>query len=177
VRRTLAIIAGIALGICFSQFPEYAQQFEQRLGGAVDELRIIVADLDRDAEKFGLSRVEALGRYAASPDDFIKARGMSMARTLARYEYLSGIQHDVETEGPLGRLVHLRDYLDSDIGQRAWAAYKPAMPTTVEGLFWALAGFLAGYGLTYPLLGALTLPFRWRRGQEPRHRVPLFWRT
>ena len=75
MRRALATLGGLGLAIACSQFPEYAQQYEQRLGGAVDELRIIVADFDADARKFGLSREEALGRYAASPDPFIMARG------------------------------------------------------------------------------------------------------
>ena len=40
MRRTLGECwAASALGVCFSQFPEYAQQYEQRLGGAVDELQ------------------------------------------------------------------------------------------------------------------------------------------
>jgi len=68
MRRTLATLGGLALGFAFSQFPEYAQQYEQRLGGAVDELRIIVDDFDADARKFGLTRPEALQHYATSPE-------------------------------------------------------------------------------------------------------------
>jgi hypothetical protein len=64
VRRALGMLGGLALGFALSQFPEYAQQYVQRLGGAVDELRIIVADFDRGAAEAGLTRDEALARFA-----------------------------------------------------------------------------------------------------------------
>ena len=47
MRRALSILGGLVLGFGFAQFPEYAQQYEQRLGGAVDELRIIVPAVGR----------------------------------------------------------------------------------------------------------------------------------
>ncbi len=175
MRRTLAVIGGLALGLCFSQFPEYAQQYEQRLGGAVDELKAIVADFDSDATRFGLTREQALQRYAVSPDDFLVARGTSMDRTLSRYTMLSKMLADLQSAGPLDRVVHLGDYLDPDIASRALETYKPAVPVTAEGLGWGLAGWLLGYLLLYPLLGFFTLPFRWRRGRTPHRRAPL-WR-
>lgn len=175
MRRTLAIIGGLALGLCFSQFPEYAQQYEQRLGGAVDELKSIVADFDKDATRFGLTRQQALERYAVSPDDFLVARGTSMEATLTRYTKLNTMLTDLQNAGPLERVVHLGDYLDTDVGGRALEAYKPAVPVTMEGFAWGLAGWVIGYLLVYPLLGFLTLPFRWRRGKTPHHRAPL-WR-
>jgi Protein of unknown function (DUF2937) len=177
MRRTLAMLGGLGLGLCFSQFPEYAQQYEQRLGGAVDELKSIVTDFDKDATRFGLSRDQALQRYAVSPDDFLVARGTSMDATLARYTKLSAMLTDLQHAGPLERVTHLGDYLDSDVGARALQTYKPAVPVTFEGLAWGLAGWVIGYLLTYPLLGFFTLPFRWRRGHTPHHRAPLWRRS
>jgi Protein of unknown function (DUF2937) len=176
MRRTISIVGGLALGLCFSQFPEYAQQYEQRLGGAVDELKTIVADFDRDATRFGLSRGDALKRYAVSPDDFLVARGTSMDKTLARYTQLSAMLVDLQTAGPLERAAHLGDYLDTDVGARALQTYKPAVPVTIEGFAWGLAGWVIGYLLVFPLLGFFSLPFRWRRGKTPHHRAPL-WRN
>jgi hypothetical protein len=175
MRRTLAMVGGLALGLCFAQFPEYAQQYEQRLGGAVDELKTIVDDFDRDATRFGLTRQQALERYAVSPDDFLVARGTSMDRTLSRYQQLSGMLADLQNAGPLGRVAHLGDYLDSDVGARALQNFKPAVPVTAEGIGWGLAGWLIGYLVLYPFLGIFTLPFRWRRGKTPHRRAQL-WR-
>jgi hypothetical protein len=173
MRRTLATLGGLAVALGFSQFPEYAQQYEQRLGGAVDELGIIVADFDTDARKFGLSRQEALQHYAVSPDAFLVGRGVSMGRTLARYEKLSGELVDLQGAGPFQRLQHLNDYFDSEISARALASYEPAVPVTAEGFMWAIGGFLVGSLALSALLGFLTLPLRWRNGHLPHRRVPL----
>ena len=175
MRRTLAVLGGLGLAVAFSQFPEYAQQYEQRLGGAVDELKILVDNFDADAQKFGLDRHDALQRYNSSHDQFLVARGNSMNRTLARYTQLSADFTDLQSAGPLQRIAHLGDYFDSDIGARALAAYKPAVPVTAEGFMWAIAGFLLGYLAVSALIGFLTLPLRWRRGHQPHRRVPL-WR-
>jgi hypothetical protein len=172
----MALLGGLALGLCFSQFPEYAQQYEQRLGGAVDELRAVVADFDRDAARNGLSRQQALERFAIAPDQFIVARGTSMAATFARYDDLSTRLAELEGAGPIDRLLHLGDYLDSEIGAKALAAFKPAVPVTPEGLAWGAAGLILGYLVSDALIGFLTLPFRWRRGRAPHRRVPLWWR-
>ena len=56
-------LAGLAL---FSQAPEFAQQYRQRIGGAVDELRIVVADFDRDAATSQMTRDEALDELTGS---------------------------------------------------------------------------------------------------------------
>ena len=64
MRRTLGIVGGLALGLCLSQFPEYAQQYTQRLGGAVDELRIITSEFEVAAREAGLTLEQAIWRMA-----------------------------------------------------------------------------------------------------------------
>ncbi|MBB3444674.1 hypothetical protein FHT93_004547 [Rhizobium sp. BK379] len=44
IGRGVILAVGLAGGTLFSQAPEFAQQYRQRIGGAVDELRIIVDD-------------------------------------------------------------------------------------------------------------------------------------
>jgi hypothetical protein len=162
MRRTLAGIGGIGLALVLSQFPEYAQQYTQRLGGAVDELAAITQAFDRDAMAGGLDRQEALARYNSANDEFLAGRGRSMTATFQRYEQLSATLSQIEGAGPLERFRNLPAYLDSDIGQRTLAAYKPAVPVTVEGILYAGAGLLAGYLVVSALVRATTLPFRRR---------------
>jgi hypothetical protein len=40
----LALFFGLLLAVAASQIPEYAQQYRQRLGGAIDELQTISPD-------------------------------------------------------------------------------------------------------------------------------------
>ena len=171
MRRMLATVGGLALGLCFSQFPEYAQQYEQRLGGAVDELRIITGEFDAAAQTAGLTRDQAFQRYEASSDSFLAGRGVSMQAIFARYGQLSTDLADLQGASPLQRLEHLGQYLDSEVGKRALQNYRPAVPVTPEGVMWALGGLVLGYLLLTALLGFLTLPLRWRRGQVPHRKA------
>jgi hypothetical protein len=163
MRRTLGIMAGLALGFALSQFPEYAQQYVQRLGGAVDELRIIVTEFDRGAADAGLTRDQALSRFAGVNDSFIAGRGEAAAATIARYERLSATLTEIRSATGWERFVHMPDYLDSEVGQRALANYQPALPVTLEGFAYAGAGFVIGYVALSALVAAMLLPFRRRK--------------
>ncbi len=163
MRRMIASIAGLGLAIVLSQFPEYAQQYAQRLGGAVDELRVITEEFDRAAEAGGLDRVEALERYNASNDEFLAGRGTSMTATFQRFEQLSETLRQIEGAGAIERFQSLPAYLDSDIGQRTLAAYKPAVPVTIEGVLYAGFGFIAGYLVLSGLWRFCAMPFRRKR--------------
>ncbi len=143
------------------------------MGGAVDELRIIVDDFDRGAASFGLTREQALLRYSISPDEFINDRGLSMRMTLARYERLRRDLADLQQANALQRVQLLPRYLDSDVGARALENFEPGVPATGEALAWGLAGTVVGYVLLYPFLGFVTLPLRWRRGRPPTQKVTI----
>jgi hypothetical protein len=171
MRRILSTFGGLALGLVLSQFPEYAQQYTQRLGGAVDELAIITADFDRAATEAGLTRVEALGRYAGSSDTFLVDRGLSVAATFARYEHLSAMLQRIRGANAVERFTLLPDFLDTDIGARALENFQPAVPVTMEGFAYAGGGFLLGYAALSGIIGALLLPFRRRRPRQPIYPV------
>lgn len=162
MRRIVSITGGLALGIVLSQFPEYAQQYTQRLGGAVDELRVITEEFDTAATAAGMTRETALGRFSATSDDFIQGRGQSMAQTFARYEQLSATLAEIRGADAIARLTLLPRYLDTEIGGRALENFRPAVPVTLEGLGYAGGGFLIGYLLTSGLIRLLMLPFRRR---------------
>jgi hypothetical protein len=163
MRRMIAGMGGVGLAVILSQFPEYAQQYTQRLGGAVDELRVITEDFDRAAAAGGLDRAAALERYNASNDDFLAGRGTSMTATFQRYDQLSTTLARIEDAGPVERFQSLPAYLDSDIGQRTLENYQPAMPVTMEGILYAGAGFMLGYLVLSALWRFLSLPFKWKR--------------
>lgn len=162
LRRLIAGAGGIGLAIVLSQFPEYAQQYTQRLGGAVDELRVITEEFDRAAEAGGLDRTAALARYNASNDDFLAGRGTSMTATFQRYDMLNQTLTQIQGAGPVERLQSLPAYLDTDIGRRTLENYRPAMPVTVEGVLYAGLGFILGYLVISALVRFCALPFRRR---------------
>lgn len=162
MRRSVSVVGGLALGVVLSQFPEYAQQYTQRLGGAVDELRVITAEFESAATAAGLSRQEALDRYQATDDEFIEGRGMSMATTFTRYELLTQTLAEIQGASGWERFTLMPKYLDTDIGRRTLDNFQPGVPVTMEGFAYAGVGFLLGYLATSGIVRLLMLPFRRR---------------
>src|SRR5258708_3513030 len=47
--RAVAFVVALMTGMTLSQVPEFAQQYRQRLGGAIDELALIITHFDEGA--------------------------------------------------------------------------------------------------------------------------------
>jgi hypothetical protein len=165
LRRVILVVVAAAGGATGSQLPEYSQQYRQRLGGALDEMRQVVADFDADARRNNLSREEALATYGESVEPFLRDRGMSMTEVISRYEELLRQWTALEQARPLERpLVVLRSP-DQRVATGAMRDYEPAVPLTAAGLVWAALG-MALAGVIAWLLAGLAGALR------PRRRAP-----
>ena len=82
ILRAFAFASAVLGGASASQFPEYSQQYLQRLSGAVEELTRVTTDFDRTAQDSGLTREEALAQYAGN--NFLDKRQADMRRTVKR---------------------------------------------------------------------------------------------
>lgn len=141
------IVGAVALGVSMSQFPEFTQQYQQRLGGAVDELRIITQDFDRAAADQNMTREQALSTYKGST--FLENRVVDMAATFERYENLSEDLRILEDADSVGRFTSFLHMTDNQLVQNTWNAYEPAVPVTSDGFVFAIIGAMGGfYGLT-----------------------------
>ncbi len=159
--RAFAMAGGIAGAVALSQFPEFSQQYMQRLSGAVDELRLVTADFDRSARVAGLSREEALAQIGGTR--FMDDLRVSMAASLRRHDRLEADYRALAGLEPLGRLARLWHFRDIELARRTWEEFRPALPVTGDGLVFAGIGFGAGWALVSLLLVALARPFRrWR---------------
>lgn len=159
--RILALLGGLSGAVALSQFPEFSQQYLQRLSGAVNELRLVVTGFDVAATAAGKTRDEALAAMGQSGfDGKLKS---TMTSSIHRYERLSGDLDDLRAAGPLARLAQPWNMADSELVQATWAEFKPAVPATFDGAVSAGIGYVLGWGLVGFLLGLLTRPFRRRR--------------
>ncbi len=160
--RTFWLAAAAAAGVTASQAPEYAQQYRQRLGGALDELRAVIKDFDHDAQAHGLSRDDALSTYDRSVEAFLKARGLSMRQSLRRLDRLEE-QTAAFAEQPviLWPLLVARDP-DPRLSEGTWNDFRPGVPVTSDGFVYAGAGALI-IALLISLLHRLSRPLRGKR--------------
>jgi len=140
--------------ISFSQLPEFAQQYSQRLGGAINELRVIVADFDRDAANSQLTRDEALEQMLGSPTKFARDRGVSMNRTITRYYLLGRQKQEMESADPLLRPLFMLQTPDETLVEGAWSDFEPALPVTSAGAVYGAAGALVAIMIARLLVGA-----------------------
>lgn len=155
---TIALLVGsLAGGVATSQGPELAQQYRQRLNGALEEMRQVVADFDADAARNALRRDEALERYEGSAEAFLRDRGLSVRRAIDRYEHLVGQAARLEELPDFLRPVAIVANPDGRVMSGAWRDFEPAVPITPHGLAWTAAGLLAGFGLVRMLI------FPWRK--------------
>ncbi len=162
MRRGLSILGGAVLAVLLSQFPEYAQQYTQRLGGAVDELRNAITEFDAEAASNGFTRDQAIVDLESSNSVIAVSRAENFERVLVRYEQLERSLQRIQSATPLERFNLMPQFFDSEIGRRALDDFKPAVPVTSEGFLYAGFGFVAGYGLVWGLFTLLSLPFRRR---------------
>ncbi|MHA6344114.1 DUF2937 family protein [Roseivivax sp. CAU 1761] len=156
ILRVLAVAAGLAGAGTLSQFPEFSQQYVQRLGGAVDELGRVVAGLDADAAAAGLDRGTALAQLATG-GEFGAARAHSLRALVARHAALSADLQALTGAGPYGRAVQAARLRDPEIAARTLEAFRPALPLGAEGAVFAGAGFALGWGLLAALGAVLRL--------------------
>ena len=147
VIRTFGLALGLLGGLLAAQGPEFAQQYAQRLGGALDELRRQIAGLDADAQATGQDREAALKRLRENPDAFVARRGEAARADIARMESLERQQQELNAAlSPIGRLLVILRSPDLSLAQATYRAYEPAVPNTGDGLLAGLVGFLAAWG-------------------------------
>ncbi|MCB1455301.1 MAG: DUF2937 family protein [Nitratireductor sp.] len=142
--RILTLLVSLTGLATFSQAPEFAQQYRQRLGGAVEELRVIVADFDADAGRSSMTRDEALSEMREAETPFVRDRGTSMTSTINRFTVLESQLGAIDNAPDLTRPLLVATAPDMQIAGDAWEAFEPALPLTLAGVIWGGAGFAAG---------------------------------
>ena len=153
IGRVLTTATVLAAAVSTSQLPEFAQQYRQRLGGAVDELRSIVERFDTDAQTAGMDRAQALKHHLMSSDPFFKDRGLSMQGTIDRFDRLALQAKNMADGDSVTRLVSFASSVDRDLAKATLNAYEPALPVTTEGGILATLGAFLGWMIAR-LLGA-----------------------
>lgn len=162
--RALCLIGGLTGAAALSQYPEFSQQYLQRLGGQVDELTRQVTEFDQTALADGMGREEMLQQMAATP--LVEGQEAMWRRTFARHARLNESLTLLREATPMARLTMPHRMTDAATVQAVWADFTPAMSLSVVGLASAGTGFLGGWISFAAVLAFLSVPFR----KEPKQR-------
>ncbi len=150
--RILCVIGAVL----FSQAPEFMQQYLQRLGGHLDEARFQLQQFQSAAAQSGLTLERLISQTAANADPAVNRLGGVMTSAVVRVDSLEAAQSAIQHASLWTRPFVFLRHLDPAIAQATWGIFKPAVPTTTEGLVYALLGMLVltglyHFGLKYPL--------------------------
>ena len=159
--RILAILGGVSGAVALSQFPEFSQQYLQRLAGKVDALTTVAAQFDATATANGLSREAAL--VAMSGSAVLTDQQADMRVTLALQAQLADNLAALRAAGPLERLTMPQRFGDVETLSATYADFRPALPVTTEGAITAGLGYVGGWFTVAALLRFLAMFFRRRQ--------------
>ena len=140
--RRLALAIAVLAGLIGSQGPEFAQQYRQRLGGALEELNRIVSEFDAEVRRQNLTRPEALKRLDDNSDPLARERGEDMGLAIGRAGRLNEQLQAMNSAGPLRRLYVVATSFDPGIARSTLDNYEPAEPLSLGAL---TAGGLAAF--------------------------------
>lgn len=161
VDRVLCVVGAVL----FSQAPEFIQQYMQRLGGHLDEARRMLGQYENIARQAGLSLEAFVTRTAENTDTVVAKHAGVMQGAIDRVRDLSAAQEAIRDASMFTRPFAFLRHADAEIAANTWAIYKPAVPTTIEGVFYAGIGIALILGLYY---GCVHFPIvrGWRRHRE-----------
>lgn len=164
--RLLCVTGAVTL----AQAPEFFQQYLQRLGGHLDEARRQLARYEQVARETGVTLQGLIDTARAQNAAPVAKLGDVIAETQARVADLEAAEIALRTANSWERPFVFLRMLDHSIASRTLEVFKPAVPVTVEGVFYAVAGMalaLAFYHLT------LAWPLRhWLEQRRARSILP-----
>ena len=151
----------VAGAVIFTQAPEFFQQYLQRLGGHLDEARRQLRQFQTVAAQSGLT-IETLARQTSQNTDTAVAKlGGVITGAVERVHELEVAQTALQHASLWTRPFVFMQQVDPAIAQATWSIFKPAVPTTVEGLVYGGVGMLILLGLYH---GGIKYPAAcWRR--------------
>jgi hypothetical protein len=165
IGRILALAIGLLCAVAASQLPEFAQQYRQRLGGAVEELGRVVGRFDDSAQASGLSRDQAIARLGEQPDPLVRREGEAMGSAAERLANLKRQREDLAAAGVFERLLVFIRQVDPGLARATYLDFEPAVPATTEGVVAGSVGFILGWGA---MLFLIHIARRLRPRRRPR---------
>jgi hypothetical protein len=160
----------VAGAVAFSQAPEFMQQYLQRLGGHLDEAVRQLRQFEQVAAQSGEPVGAFAARAQASADPVMARMGDIVAAAIQRVDELGAAVAALRDAAPWSRPFAFTRHLDADIASATWSVFKPAVPTTIEGVIYAAAGmvvFLVVYhGLVRAPVAACARRIRARRADR-----------
>jgi hypothetical protein len=136
--RILCVVGAIL----FSQFPEFMQQYLQRLEGHLDEARLAVDRFRDAASQSGMSLDQLVASSAKNPDPSMGKLGAVVHAAVTRVDDLAATDTALRGASIWSKPFVFFSHMDPGIARATLNIYQPALPTTMEGFIYAGIGIV-----------------------------------
>jgi len=142
VRMSFVAAISVVLSLVFGQLPEFAQQYAQRLGGAIDELNRLVGRFDQDARRSGYDREGALALMQRNQEQLVRDQATRMSETIDRLTRLRGQQTAMKQGGLFTRVGAFATGYDQELAARTWSDFNFGLPLSSDAILFTALSFL-----------------------------------
>ncbi len=127
-----------------SQFPAFFQQYQQRLGGSLDQAKVAVGRVEQVAQALGMTVDNMVERFMLSRDEAYQSLGAINIQALQDLARLEKADAALAEATGADKFLQFINHLDPVVVEGAWRAFEPAVPLTTEALVYAGIGMLSG---------------------------------
>ena len=128
--------------LIFMQIPAFLVQYQQRLGGHVDELSRLIKKYAIAAAENGRTVEEYIGLHLKSEVKEFISTGKIMSENLERFNDISeALKNLSQSKGIVKLCVFIRD-VEYDIFKAALKNFVPGISFNYETIFYAIAGII-----------------------------------
>ena len=162
IDRLCAVIGAVTL----SQFPQFFGQYMQRLGGHLDEAKRTFELYENTAADLNLTLEAYIQEHLDSASNVFVSAGQVIQALVERYRELQMSYMALQDTTIYNRwFVFLRE-ADWAIVANTWHNFVPGVPTTFEGLTYAMVGLLIGWGAFTLFKMIISAPFNYLSGRH-----------
>lgn len=170
LRDLLLIGFALASLLAASQIPGFVQEYEQRLGGARDEVSRLVVEFTSIAERADTDLSGYAIRLADNADASISATGREILSLLERETTMAAHADALAASSRLMKPLLVVGYADREIVGATWRVYHYTLTLDPEfGLIGLGVGWLL-YAFVGSIVGAMMPRRRYRIRAEKRRR-------
>ena len=149
--RLLAVFGVVS----FAQFPQFFNQYIQRLGGHLAEAKFMLVRYEMTADYFNMTLDEYIATHVNSGHEVFVSSGQLISDLVTRINTLEKSFAALKDASVYNRWWVFLRQLDYSIFQETWLDFTPGIPTTLEGAIYGVCGLLVTWFLCQVLKSVL----------------------
>ncbi|HOP28738.1 MAG TPA: DUF2937 family protein [Spirochaetota bacterium] len=145
--------------VVFMQIPAFIVQYIQRLGGHVDELKLLIEKYKAAAADSGRPLTEYVQLHIQSGVKEFASTGKLMSENIERFNFLSDAHQQISSASGIKQFFLFISKSDMDIIRGTYSDFVPGISFSVQSVIYAAAGIVLFMSLYFIIKKSITLIF------------------